>query len=98
MLPRELGSGWTWETNVTEVNCTNPSRNRSERRDKVVLPPRVASALRRAMVQTPPTSMGLTLLVLYKLQGIAPTLPREAASAPASTRLELPIPTFPFEC
>ena len=47
MLPRLSGSGWTWETKVTEVNSANPSRKRSDRRDSSVFVP--AAEFRRCV-------------------------------------------------
>src|SRR5581483_4775132 len=76
MLPRPSGSGWTWVTNVTEVNCASPSRKRSDRRDKVVLPLTVVSALLRAMAVGPPTDTEIAFLALYKLYRTSSAQPR----------------------
>src|SRR5262249_44806816 len=61
MLARLSGSGWTWETKVTERTPARPARNWSESR-VLGLPFTVGSALRRAMVGGPPQTRGMALL------------------------------------
>src|SRR5262249_12145010 len=83
MLPRLSGSGWTCETNVTEVVCSRPSRKRSERRITVVVLPFTAavSALRRAMAISPPTDSRISIHVLYKFYAASGCPPSPAAAA-----------------
>src|SRR2546421_491784 len=55
MLPRLSGSGWTWETKVTRLAGSKPRKNRSERREEVlvVLLPSSETALKRAINANP---------------------------------------------